>query len=34
MHLGHTASSTPGTIILGTVLVVLGVATVLRSRYE
>jgi hypothetical protein len=34
MHLGHSAGGTAGTVILGLALFVLGVAMVLRSRYE
>jgi hypothetical protein len=35
LHLGHTATSGPGfTVIFGAILLVLGVAMVLRGRYE
>jgi len=34
MHLGHTAGGNTFTVVAGIALFVLGVAMVLRSRYE
>jgi len=34
LHLGHATGGTAGTAVFGAVLFVLGIAMVLRSRYE